>query len=341
MKREGTAGNVRSNFLLTAAIIGTLLAAFFMAQWDSLQERLPDLPEVANIINAATPAVSRPSLILPSPTATATPTLPPQPTTNTPPRAGATAVAVLPECGAVPAGWAQYTVRSGDSLFALSLRSGSTVDEIVQANCLDRNILPSGLVIYLPPVPPPRTPCGPPSWWVQYIVQPNDTLFSLAHKRGTTVYLIMTANCMINSNLLSGRGIFLPPAIAAPPTLPPPPPPPPPTNTPIPPTNTPTPQPTMTATAVPATSTPTIPATSTPTIPATATNTPVPTVTGTAIFSTAVPTPTPTSAPTNTPSPIPPAPTPTAAPSATNTPQPTSTPTSTAVPPTATPTPTP
>ncbi len=334
MDREAANGSWRSNLLMTAAVIATLLAAFFMAQWDSLQDRLPDLPEVVvNLINTATPASPQTAVILPSPTATPTPTT--TSTQTSTPRAdakpSATAVAVLPECGAVPAGWTQYTVRNGDTLFGLSLRSGSTVDEIVQANCLDRNILPSGLMIFLPPSPPVRQPCGPPGWWVQYIVQPNDTMYSLALSRGTSVYLIKTANCATTTNLVAGRAIFLPP-LPPPPTVPPPPPPPA-TNTPVPPSATPL--PTLTPTAVPPTFTPTsqpsVTATATPTLPPTATWTPTPTATSTG---TAVP-PTPTF----TPTPLPPTSTPTAVP--TNTPLPTETPTGTAVPPTATPTPTP
>ncbi len=53
-----------------------------------------------------------------------------------------------------PANWVQYTIADGDSLAALAQATGTSVQNIVQANCLpDADTIYSGQVIYLPTNP--------------------------------------------------------------------------------------------------------------------------------------------------------------------------------------------
>ncbi|HVU14213.1 MAG TPA: LysM peptidoglycan-binding domain-containing protein [Phototrophicaceae bacterium] len=53
-----------------------------------------------------------------------------------------------------PANWVQYTIADGDSLAALAQATGTSVQAIVQANCLpDADTIYSGQVIYLPTNP--------------------------------------------------------------------------------------------------------------------------------------------------------------------------------------------
>jgi LysM repeat protein len=59
---------------------------------------------------------------------------------------------------AVPAGWVQYIVQSGDTLSRLAVRTNTTVDRIMQANCLSGTQLATGSRLYLPFVPPTNTP---------------------------------------------------------------------------------------------------------------------------------------------------------------------------------------
>lgn len=227
-----------------------------------------------------------------------------------------TGVPVLAEqdCGNVPPGWIAYTVRPGDSLFHLSANSGATINEIVQANCLDISVLYSGTQLYLPYTPPPRPPCGPPMWWERYLVQHGDTLFSLARARGTTVYAITQANCLVGNRILAGLYLYLPPLGASadpPPTMTSEP-----TSPPPPPTSPPQPPPSATQPPPTATSEPVDTPVPTPTSPPPPTDTPVPSPTPTIG---AEPTwPPPTVAPTTEPAEPPPAPTePSAPPSAT------------------------
>lgn len=51
----------------------------------------------------------------------------------------------------VPVGWVPYQVQTGDSLGALATATGSTIQELVTANCLaDADTLYTGQTIYLP-----------------------------------------------------------------------------------------------------------------------------------------------------------------------------------------------
>lgn len=333
-----------ANFLITAGVIITVIMALLLSQLDTLQVLLPPpLPSaVAQVTRPEPVATDTPLPSTPLPTATATP-LPP---TSTPSPVGlpsATAVPVLARCGDVPPGWIGYTVQPGDSYFYLSAHSGATLNEIVQANCLDPNILISGIQIYLPARPPVRISCGPPTSWVRYTVLRGDTLFSLAMRHGTTVYAIMQANCLSSSYLLAERQIYLPLLAATATPLP--------TSTPTPlPTSTPIPLPSATPSQTP-TATPSATPTSTPGGPFPPTWTPSPTPTPSDTPSATVPpspTPTATTGPTNTPTPSPsPSPsltptpsTPTPSPTVSPTPPPSMTPTATPSP-TISPTPSP
>ncbi|MCL4264004.1 MAG: LysM peptidoglycan-binding domain-containing protein [Anaerolineae bacterium] len=333
-------GRWQWNLLITFGVVGTVLLALLLAQLDGTPQPMPPSPPVliTDVTIIAPSQTPLPAIPLVSATPTTTPFPTPIPTTTSP----------LPEeCGAVPAGWIPTTVHAGESIMTLAIRSGTSEAAIIRANCLRQDMLLPGLIIYLPPAPPTRQPCGPPTFWTQYVVQSGDTMFSLALRYGTTVYAIINANCLSSSDLRAGQVIFLPPLrITATPTPPPTERPSatpwPPTSTPVPPTNTAVP---ATDTPIPPTVTPSATATSTATaVPPTSTPSqtplpPTPTDTATAVPPTDTPTsPPPTDTPTlppptDTPTPLPPTDTP---PPPTDTPPP---PTDTPAPPTDTPTP--
>jgi len=330
----------KANFVatlgLTAVVFFTILLALFLAEADSYQQRLiepaavPSLPVVqaaavaaatATAPATATVATSEPTAVAEaattaepaSPAPTGMPTLSPTMVATIVATVTPSPTPVLSACGP-PASWIAYTVRYGDTLFLLARNTGSTVAEIMEANCLTDTVIFHGTRIYLPSRPPVQVQCGPPQHWVQYIVRPGDTLFSLARSRGITVSQALIGNCRTSTHLVAGQQIFLPPlpATATPPPTQPPPPPPPPPDTPTspPPTATPTippeitPIPTVTPTAIPPTPTPIPP---TPTvIPPTPTATVEP-PTSTPGPPTVEPTPTePPPMPTETPPPEPP-----------------------------------
>lgn len=324
MKQGWTRESWANSFLVTAGVLTAVIMALLMSPLDRLEITLRPTPQPISFGIPVRPTL--PPTITPRPSATAT--------LAASPNGQATAVAVLPECPTPPPGWQPYTVREGDTLSTIAVQFRTSQSKITQANCLSPNMLPAGTVIYVPAAEEsaPVAQCGPlGGWgigWVSYLVQPGDTLFSLARKTNTTIYEIVMANCLGNSGLRYGVRILLPHTIL--PTA---------TYTPMPSaTATATPQPpqptaTHTATAT-ATTMPTVTATPSPTASATVTATPTPTTSVTAT-TTATATPSPTAVGTSTPTPTPTSPTP-PTPSVT----PSATPTAT-LPTTATPTPTP
>jgi len=157
-----------------------------------------------------------PTSTLPAPTATAAPTQPPvasspaaSPTPTAPPPTLVTGQAVATRC--VPGGdWRLYTVQAGDTLPSLA-RSFRTWDYIlIQANCLGTNrTLWVGQQIYVPNVATP-VPCGPPPGWVRYMIQPGDTLFSLALRLGISVSDLKAANCLTRDLIVAYTSLWVP-----------------------------------------------------------------------------------------------------------------------------------
>jgi LysM repeat protein len=213
-------------------------------------------------------------------------------------------------CGP-PQGWIQYVVQYGDTMSSLSRRTGTTVFEIMNANCLESPQLTAGKTIYLPRYPityyPPTATRRPlPTWTATpFLPSPTATMIGITPSATAVPTLIPSATA---TTIITATATQTPnPGSTA-------------TATPTTPTVSPT---TTTATATIVTtatssSTPVETFTSTPA----ATNTPLPaTATATPLPPTATPIPPTATAvpPTNTP--LPP-PTNTPLPPPTNTPQP-------------------
>jgi LysM repeat protein len=260
---EGTAHSFRSGLILTLGVVLTLFIALTLAITDTLQVRLPPPPTpapveaiaVATIATAETPPTPPP---LPTATTTeppptrALPTTTPTPTMTRTPRTSPTPTPaeVVRKCTVAPPGWIEYTVENGDTLSRLAVDSGASVSAVSAANCLENNRIYPGMVLFLPAEPPPPAPIctGPPPSWERYTLQRGDTLFSLARSRGVTLHGLMTANCLVETRILAGQVVYVPPLAAtatATPTEEPPPPPPPPTEPPPPPPTEPPPAETL------------------------------------------------------------------------------------------------
>lgn len=89
-----------------------------------------------------------------------------------------------------------YTVKSGDNLYAIATKYGTTVDEIKRLNNLTSNLLSIGQVLKIP------AKNGGSSGVITYIVKSGDSLYSIANRYGTTVDEIKRKN-NLTSNLLS------------------------------------------------------------------------------------------------------------------------------------------
>lgn len=120
-----------------------------------------------------------------------TPTMEALPTEETPaPEIGAPATAV-PTLAPTPAGGPVYhTVQAGENLYRIALRYGVTVDAIVAANRLaDPNAIQAGQVLLIP-----TGGAAAPTGGRVYVVQPGDTLYSIARRFGTTVDALAALN---------------------------------------------------------------------------------------------------------------------------------------------------
>lgn len=109
--------------------------------------------------------------------------------------------------GSVPSptpdpGYFEYTVRSGDTLWVLAQRYGTTVNEIRSLNGLTSDILRIGQVLRIP------TPASYP--YFEYTVRSGDTLWVLAQRFGTTVAAIKSLNGLTSDLLSIGQVLMIP-----------------------------------------------------------------------------------------------------------------------------------
>jgi len=188
-----------------------------------------------------------------------------------------TASPILPTTCPPPAGWFLVTIQPGDTLDILTVRYRTTSGELISANCLvSSNLLP-GYGIYVPPSPVSTpVPCGAPYGWVQYTIQPGDTLYRISLLYRITLTQLKQANCLTSDFIAAGQRLWVPNTVTSTPpatiiniefdTLTPEP------------SNTPTPTPTATETP---SATPTSTATASPTATPTSTATASPTATST------------------------------------------------------------
>jgi LysM repeat protein len=93
-----------------------------------------------------------------------------------------------------------YVVRWGDTLFFIAERYGTTVDAIKAASGLTSDFIIVGQELVIPVEAAPPPDMGPPSPGgpTTHIVQPGETLFSIALHYGTTVEAIAAANNIVN-----------------------------------------------------------------------------------------------------------------------------------------------
>lgn len=91
-----------------------------------------------------------------------------------------------------------YTVAKGDSLWSISQKFNTTVNELKNLNNLSSNLLSIGMILKIPSNN--RT----------YIVQKGDSLWSISRANNTTVDKIKSLNNLNNNILSIGQELILP-----------------------------------------------------------------------------------------------------------------------------------
>ncbi len=101
-----------------------------------------------------------------------------------------------------------YTVKRGDTLYAIAWRFGTTVAAMARLNGLvNPSYIYVGQRLQIPGAQPAPSPvsCG-----VWYTIQPGDTVSALALRYGTTVWAIVSANNLTNANYIyAGQRLFI------------------------------------------------------------------------------------------------------------------------------------
>lgn len=107
----------------------------------------------------------------------------------------------------------QYVVREGDTLSSIASQFGTDLETLRELNNLSSDAIQVGQPIYVPYVEgmtaegmPTPTP-GP----LRYVIQPGDTLSSIAQQFGVDVIQIIEANNLLDpENLIVGSEIIIP-----------------------------------------------------------------------------------------------------------------------------------
>lgn len=98
-----------------------------------------------------------------------------------------------------------YTVQSGDTLWSIAKKYGISVEELKAANGLTNNLLQLGQSLIIPGTQTPPV--------VEeeniYIVQPDDTLFAIAQKFGTTVTQLIDWNQLATTVITPGMKLIV------------------------------------------------------------------------------------------------------------------------------------
>lgn len=106
-----------------------------------------------------------------------------------------------------------YTVKSGDSLWSIAKKYGTTVDELKRLNNLTSNSLSIGQKLKLPGIEENGSIS---STGQTYTVKSGDTLYSIARNFNTTIDAIKSSNNLTSNNLSIGQILKIPTSASQP-----------------------------------------------------------------------------------------------------------------------------
>jgi LysM repeat protein len=101
-----------------------------------------------------------------------------------------------------------YVVETGDTLWSIAIRFGTSVEAIKARNGLTSDIIYKGQELVIPGSDPGG---GNGGGTVTHVVQPGENLYRIALKYGTTVEAISAANNIVNPHLIyAGQELLIP-----------------------------------------------------------------------------------------------------------------------------------
>lgn len=174
--------------VIALLVIAALIALGVTRPWQHADQ---------NEVAAVTPTVTDTPTLTATTTSTATPTSTPTATSTATP----TSTPVI------------YVVQPGDTLLAIAIEYGTTVDALLQANDLDERemIYPGQELVVVTPGPTHISPTPAPTRFLTHIVKAGENLTSIATDYGTTVEAIMAVNHIEDPrSLRTGQELFIP-----------------------------------------------------------------------------------------------------------------------------------
>ena len=114
-----------------------------------------------------------------------------------------TVLKIPSDTGTNPDTMFMYKVKSGDTLYSIASKYGTTVDKIKSLNYLKDNNLSIGQVIRIPETFTKEEDMVPPNY-INYTVKKGDSLYSIAKSNGISVDTLKQDNALTDNNLKVG-----------------------------------------------------------------------------------------------------------------------------------------